>query len=157
MEIKRVTGWPRADGSSMIELLIMLTLLGLLAAQVYPSFRAHVVRVRRGEAQAALQQLMQQQERYYTQNNRYLAFSSSSTDPEEKMFRWWTGNSAPVSAYEIEGKACEGETIASCVRLVATPGTDQVDRHFKDEDCAQLTLTSAGQRLASGSAPRCWP
>lgn len=142
---------------SMIELLVVLVILAVLAAQAMPSFKQHVVRARRSEAQAAMLQLMQQEERFYTQANTYIAFSSSTTEPEARQFKWWSSNGAPTSAYEIEGKACDGEPISQCVQLIATPGTAMVDSAFRDDDCRQLKLTSSGLRLATGPSTRCWP
>jgi type IV pilus assembly protein PilE len=146
----------RSDGFTMMEMLIVLVILLLLASQVYPAFQKYVISVRRQEGQSALLRLMQQEERYYTQANTYLAFSSASTGAQERMFQWWSGNHKASSSYEIEAKACEGELISQCVRLVATPGGANVDSTFHDEDCQELTLTSTGLRLASGPAERCW-
>ncbi len=143
-------------GATLIELAVALAVAGIIAAVAYPSFQQHVIRTRRTEGQGALQALMGQQERYFTQNNRYIAFAPDATDPDALQFRWWSGTSAPNSAYEIEGKACDGEDIADCVQLVATPGTARVDRHFRDAACDTLILTSTGLRLASGPGPRCW-
>ncbi|MES2259649.1 MAG: type IV pilin protein [Pseudomonadota bacterium] len=143
-------------GFVLIEALVTVLILSVLAAAAYPSFHRYVVRSKRVEAQAALLMLMQQQERYFTQNNSYIAFSSASTDEQERQFKWWSGVSAASSAYEVEGKACPGERIADCVQLVATPGTEQVDHLFRDEECEQLTLTSTGLRQASGPGTRCW-
>ncbi|MBV6324677.1 type IV pilin protein [Duganella violaceipulchra] len=147
----------RRQGFSMIELLIVLVILAVLAAQVVPGFQQHVIRARRSEAQAALLQLMQQEERFFTQANTYIAFSSTITEPEARQFKWWSSNGAPTSAYEIEGKACDGELISQCVQLIATPGTALVDASFRDDDCRQLKLTSSGLRLATGPSVHCWP
>lgn len=147
----------RRSGFTLVEVLIVMLILCLLALQMLPSFHSFVVRTRRSEGQAALLQLMQQQERYYTQHNRYIAFSSASDGEDEKLFQWWSGSKAPSSSYEIEGKACEGETIEQCVQLVASPGTDKVDPRFRDEECQQLKLSSTGVRLATGPGERCWP
>jgi type IV pilus assembly protein PilE len=147
----------RIGGFSMVEALVTLVIFGVLAEQAYAGLQHYVIRVRRNEGEAALMRLMQQQERYYSRYNSYIAFSSSSTDPEAMLFRWWTGSSARASAYEVEGKACEGELIAQCVRLIARPGTGMVDVNFHDDDCQELTLTSAGLRLASGPGAHCWP
>lgn len=135
----------------------VLVIIAVLATLLIPSFQQHIVRTRRSEAHAALLQLMQQQERWYSQTNSYLAFSSSSSEPEQRRFKWWSGSSRQTSAYEIEGRACDGEAISQCVQLIATPGTDNVDPQFRDSDCQQLTLTSTGLRLASGSGQHCWP
>ena len=147
----------RPCGFTLIELLVVLVIMAILAALAMPAYQQHVIRARRSEAQSALLQLMMQQERFHTQNNTYIAFAAGATDAEARQFKWWSGASAPVSAYEIEGKACEGDVISQCVQLLATPGTGQVDQRFHDGDCRTLTLTSAGQRLASGPASGCWP
>jgi type IV pilus assembly protein PilE len=144
-------------GYSMIELLVVVILLAVLATQAMPAYHQHVVRTRRNEAQSALLKLMLQQERYYSQHNTYVAFSSASAESEARQFQWWSGSSPARSAYELEGRACDGEPIAQCVQLVATPGTAQVDRRFRDDDCGVLMLSSTGQRLASGAASGCWP
>ncbi|MDC8760569.1 type IV pilin protein [Janthinobacterium fluminis] len=147
----------RASGFTLIELMLAVAIAGILAALAYPAYHAHIVKGKRAEAQLALWQLMLQQERFYTQNNRYLAFSSASTDPLERQFKWWSGASPALSAYEIDAVACTGESLSQCVQLNAVPGTGKVDRHFADADCQTLSLSSTGQRGASGAAPRCWP
>lgn len=146
----------RGTGFSLLELLVALVIMAVLAAQAIPAYQQHVIRTKRTEARAALLQLMLQQERYQTQANTYIAFSSSATEPEARHFKWWSGASQAVSAYEIEGKACDGELISQCVQLVATPGTEQVDNNFRDLDCQRLTLTSTGLRLATGPGVGCW-
>lgn len=147
----------RDTGFTMIELMVVGVIVCVLAAIAYPSLHGYMVKGKRAQAQAALLQLMQQQERYYSQNNTYLAFSSVSTDPDEKLFQWWSGSGAAHSAYEIRGLACTGASIAQCVRLDAMPGTVNVDPHFRDADCQTLSLSSTGQRSASGAARHCWP
>lgn len=142
---------------TLVELLVTMVIVGLLGALTIPTFRQHMIKGRRVEGQAALLQLMQQQERYYSQNNRYLAFSSASTDAQEQRFKWWSGETAAVSAYEIKGVACPEQSINQCVLLSATPGTARVDERFQDRDCETLYLNSSGYKNASGKALRCWP
>ena len=144
-------------GFSLIELLVVLVIIGVLTASVMPAYQQHVVRTRRSEAQSTLLRLMMQQERFHSQHNRYVAFSAGDAEPEARHFQWWSGANAAVSAYEIEGKACDGELIAQCVQIIARPGTALVDSRFRDSDCRELILTSSGLRLASGPAPGCWP
>ena len=145
-----------AGGFTLVELMVVVAVAGALAAAAYPGYRQHVVRAKRTEGQVALQALMQQQERYFTQNNRYIAFGAGSDNAEARQFRWWSGGSAATSAYEIEGRACDGEEIADCVQLIATPGTARVDGLHRDPACDRLVLTSTGLHLASGPATRCW-
>jgi type IV pilus assembly protein PilE len=140
----------------MLETLLVLLMLAVLAAAVYPSYSQFVVRSKRVEGQTALMTLMQQQERYFSGNNSYIAFSSASIDPAARQFRWWSGPSVTRSAYEVEGKACDGERIEDCIELVATPGGGHVDLHYKDDECGKLILRSSGVRLATGPGARCW-
>ncbi|SFV01529.1 type IV pilin protein [Pseudoduganella namucuonensis] len=146
----------RRQGFTMIEAMIVLVIMMVTAAAAYPSYAQFVVRGKRTEAQASLYLLMQQQERYFSVHNSYLAFSSSSTDADERKFKWWTGVKAADSAYEVEGKACDGEEIGDCVQLIAKPGTAQVDANYKDAVCESLILTSAGERKATGASTGCW-
>ncbi|MET0321993.1 MAG: type IV pilin protein [Duganella sp.] len=143
-------------GFSMIELLVVMLIVAMLAAAAAPAWHDHVLRTRRHEAQATMQRLMLQQERFFTQHGTYLAFSAGATGEQERQFQWWSGATPQGSGHEIEGKACDGEVIDTCVQLVATPGTARVDPRFRDAQCDQLTLTSTGQQLARGPHPNCW-
>ncbi len=139
-------------GGTLLGMLVALAIIGILSAVAMPVWSEAVIRMRRSEAQAALQELMQQQERHFTRFNSYVAFSAG-TDSE---YRWWSGRSASSSAYELEGKACDGQQIRDCVQLVATPGTPKVDSRFRDPQCERLILTSSGLHLATGPSRNCW-
>ena len=134
-----------------------LVIIVILASLAYPSYHKQVIRMRRLEAQGVLLQLMQQQERARTRSNTYVAFSAGAAEPEARQFKWWSGNSPESSSYELEGKACDGELLSQCIQILAKPGTARVVSTFRDDDCQQLTLTSSGQRLASGPKEHCWP
>ena len=145
----------RSIGYTLIELMVVLAIVGLLAALAFPVLQQYVVKGKRAQAQAALMQLMQQQEYYHTQNGSYLVFSEKS--PVASPFKWWSGTNPEHSAYEIEAGRCPELALSQCVLLTARPGTGQVDPDFKDADCDMLTLDSVGRRGASGPAQRCWP
>jgi type IV pilus assembly protein PilE len=144
-------------GMTLVEVMIALVIVMILTTLAYPSYASYVTKTRRVEGQVALVETMQQQERYFARNNSYLAFSAASTEPAELLFRAWSSASAVRSAYELEGRACPGQSIADCIELRATPGTAQVDSRFKDPDCGVLTFDSAGRQGASGTALNCWP
>lgn len=139
-------------GFSLIELMVVVVIVAILAAIEYPSYQASVRKARRAEGRAALMGLMQQQERYYSQNASYLAFSAAAANG----FKWYSSDRAATSAYEIGATACSNDTIQNCVLLTAMPGTQNVDAHFTDALCGNLTLTSAGEKSATGSAVQCW-
>jgi type IV pilus assembly protein PilE len=147
----------RTPGFALAELLIVMAIVGILAALAYPSYSNYVLKTRRTEGQVALLDAMQHQERYYSENNRYLPFSADSETPGKVRFRWWSGQSAHDSAYEISAHACPGNDLARCIELRAAPGTERVDGRFRDTECDTLILDSIGRRRATGAGLRCWP
>lgn len=149
-------------GFMLMELLVAISLLAILAGIAYPSYGDAVRKARRAEGRSALMQLMQQQERFYSQHNRYAEFSSSTVAAQGAVgvrFKWFSGDSAKTSVYELSAKACDDSTLADCVLLIARPGTDKVKRGFEDPECGALTLTSTGVKGSSGTHGthgHCW-
>lgn len=142
---------------TLVELMTVTVIVLVLAALAYPSYASYVVKARRVEAQSALLQAMQDQERYYTQYNTYLAFSAEEPGNDNMRFKWWLGASAPRSAYELSGRACDQLPLQACVELRAEPGTGRVDPAFRDPECETLTLDSTGKHGAGGRQAGCWP
>jgi len=144
-------------GFTLIEALIVLAVLGILAAAVYPSYGRQVIKTRRAEAQLALLDAMQRQEQYRALHHSYTAFSAASTDSGAQRFRWWIGATPAASAHELDAYACPGQDIAACVVVRARPGTARVDARFSDPECGALTFSSAGEQAATGQSAHCWP
>jgi type IV pilus assembly protein PilE len=152
--VRHLNGTRLSSGFSLIQVIIALAIVGILAGIAFPSYKEASRKAKRAEGRAALYQLMLQEERFYSQRNSYIAFSSGSSGEDEKQFKWYSGNSPDSSAYEIKGEACPGEAISDCVRLVAMPGTAQVDVHFEDSVCGNLAINSTGEKEAN--TPDCW-
>lgn len=146
----------KLQGFTLIEVMVVVVIVGILAAIAYPSYQDSVRKAKRAEGRAALMQLMQQEERYYSQNTTYIAFSSASTEPNEIKFRWFSADNAAASSYEISAAACQGDVIQNCVLLTATPGTAKVNQAYTDSACGNLMLTSTGVKTVSGDAVNCW-
>jgi type IV pilus assembly protein PilE len=148
----------RRAGFTLIEVLIVMAIFAILASLAYPHFAGALVRTKRTEGQVALIEALQRQERYYSQHNSYLAFSADAEDEAAAAEHWWSGASPASSAYELDARACPGQTLAECVEIRARPGTVRVDGRFRDPDCGALTLDSVGRQGAQGSTTaRCWP
>ena len=70
-------------GMTLVELMIVVAIVGILAAIAYPSYREYTARATRNEAKAALLKAATNQERFYLQNNQFsgdlnqLGFSAS--------------------------------------------------------------------------------
>lgn len=141
-------------GFTLVEVMAVVVIIVILAMIVYPSYQEAIRKGKRTEGRAALMQLLQQQERYYSNHNSYIKFSLASSDEDEKKFKWFSGETAKSSAYEIKAEPCKDDTIQNCVQLIATPGTDAVESNYKDPDCGELTITSTGVKTANRTD--CW-
>lgn len=142
-------------GFSLIELMIAVAIIGIIAGVAYPSYQNSVRKAKRAEGRAALMRLMQQEEQFYSQKSTYSVFSSTSTNADEMTFKWYSGDNAASSAYEISAAACTGDTLANCVLLTARPGTANVDSNYTDSECGNLTLSSTGEKGPS-TPTTCW-
>ena len=67
-----------ASGFTLVEMLIVITMVSILAAIAYPSYTSYVVRANRADAQQTLLQGAQAAERYYIANNSYVGFTLAS-------------------------------------------------------------------------------
>lgn len=104
----------RHHGFTLIELMIVVAVIGILAAIAMPSYDGYVKKTRRADAQGVLLQNAQMLERRYTESNRY---TTSSTCP-----------SAPIAASPIDGNSKYYDiTMSNCsadgstYTLTATP------------------------------------
>jgi len=147
-------------GFTLIELMIVVAVIGILAAIAYPAYTDSVLKGKRAQARTALLELMQQQERYMTQRNTYLSFSNSAgtTVPAgaASTFKIYSGDNSSGTAYWLSADTCSStQSITECVKLTATPtGTDAT--------VGALSLTSTGAKACSIASTDakfrlCWP
>ncbi len=62
----------RAKGFTLIELMIVVAIIGIIAAVAYPSYMDQVTSARRADGQGVLVSLSNAMERYYVQNNTFV-------------------------------------------------------------------------------------
>jgi type IV pilus assembly protein PilE len=147
-------------GFTLIELMIVVAVIGILAAIAYPAYTDSVLKGKRAQARTALLELMQQQERYMTQRNTYLAFTNSAgtTVPAGAAgtFKVYSGDSPTGTSYWLSASTCSStQLITECVMLTATPTST-------DAAVGALSLTSTGVKACNIASTDtkfklCWP
>ncbi|MBS8241176.1 prepilin-type N-terminal cleavage/methylation domain-containing protein [Marinobacter lipolyticus] len=133
----------RQSGFTLIELMIVVAIIGIIAAIAYPSYLAQVESTRRGDAQGALASFANAMERYYTQNNTYIgadggnsAISDTLTAPAAGVF----ASQSPADGTPFYNLRIFNLTANSYeLRAVPIAGSAQAGDGF-------LQLTSTGQR-----------
>lgn len=132
-------------GYTLLEVMIVVMLLGILAAIAVPSYGEYVKRGKRAEGQAALHEAAAREERYYAQNNVYI---TSAADIGKLGMK--TSGSDVVS-----------ETAQYTLEVAGNGGgyTLTAVQQFGDTDCGNLTLNALGEKGRSGSdktIEECW-
>jgi len=131
-------------GFTLIELMIVVAIIGILAAIAYPSYQGALRDSRRGAAQADLVELAGAMERYYTTNNSYIGGDGlvTSGDP---LFLF---NESPQ---EGAAKYYDLTTIvaAASYAISAAPKNAQATDY-----CGTLTLDSTNTKTAAVAG--CW-
>lgn len=136
----------RSAGFTLIELMIVVAIVGVLAAVAYPNYREYVMKGNRSDAKASLTRSAQELTRCFTSFNRY--------DHDD---------CAEAALYDAAYVSTEGYYALTAVInpttfvLTATAAGTQL----ADTNCTTFTLSNTGARTAAtstsaDSTARCW-
>lgn len=137
----------RQSGVTLMELMVVMVIVGILAAIAYPSYRQQVIRSNRAEAKIALEQRAQALEKCFT---RYLDYTNTNCDPAASPAV------TPDGHYTISEDLLNAPRTATTFQMLATPLGGQLN----DTQCGVFILNEAGTRsvdgTASGTPEVCW-
>ncbi len=136
----------RAQGFTLIELMIVVAVIGILAAIAYPNYTEYVKRAKRAEAKTALLEGAQALERYYSIHGSYLDAA---------------GNLAAVFAVQTPGSGTANYNLAAQGNPTATTFLLQATRAnaMAGDPCGNFRISHAGARTLDGATrtpAECW-
>jgi len=123
-------------GFTLIELMIVVAIIGILAAVAFPSYQDQVRKTRRAEVQANLMELASYMERTFTENNVYNSAANAAAT--------LTASGITNDKYTLSLPTLTATTYT----LQAAPTGDQ-----SSDSCGTMTLSETG---ATTPAANCW-
>ena len=131
---------------TLIELMIVVLVIGILAAIAIPAYQQYVPRAARTKATRALLDLAGREERYFYQSNTYTATLASVGLPSP----YYVDSNTDARYYTVTIPAAS----ATSYTLTATPGGAQTS----DSKCNVLSINRAGVKSVTGTqtAQQCW-
>jgi type IV pilus assembly protein PilE len=135
-------------GFTLIELMVVVLIIGILAAVSYPSYLNSVRKGRRADAKSVLLQASQWMERFATQNNRYdLTSGAVSVNDTTTGFPVSGLTQSPIQGSTKYYNVTIAAVGQNSFTLNAAPisGTDQAS-----DTCKTLTLTNTGAKGITG-------
>lgn len=160
-------------GFTLIELIIAVSIIGILTIIAVPSYQQYVMRTNRTVGKTLLSDIAQREEAWFSDRKTYaslnqlyggIASAGASLYVESDGSPKQSANASTLYAYTL-ARAGSG-TVANCSSLTSTTSfrydyvivATPLNAQLRDAKCGTLCLSSTGERGASGSdgVKGCW-
>ena len=126
-----------AQGFSLLELMIVVVVIGILAAVAYPSYQDYVRRGNRSAAQSFMMTIAQRQEQYLLTNRSYAATTAALnlTQPAETTGKYTFAIALPsTTSYSITATPQGGQAVTGKfgTLTLSSDGTKSSDQNAEE-------------------------
>lgn len=133
------------SGFTLIEIMIVIAIIGIVAAIAVPSYSGYVINANRTDAMKFLTEVAGEQQRYFSSNNVYAS----------KMSELGYGTADTATSPEGYYTISISTPTTTSYMLSATPVTGA--RQAKDDECSVFTIDFTGAKQNTGGTnTNCW-
>ena len=143
----------KQHGVTFLELLIVVVIIGILAAIAYPSYTRYVADTKRTAATSILFQIADRQQQSFMDNKTYSADLVDLGFQANPLVVGDDGRPLASSDTQSVYSVALSNVGVTTYTITATPLHGQL---AQDTDCGAMTLNQAGAKGSAGPVEDCW-
>ena len=147
----------RASGFTLIELMIVVTIIGILAAITLPAYDGYIRRGNRTVAKTVLAEIASRQENFFTDRKTY----ASNLGQDAGELGYFTADTFYIGRNGVPVASASGAIYSIAMPVAGTVTSfsvtaTAVGAQAKDAQCVTLSINNAGSKTSTGGGTDCW-